>query len=696
MFATPANAAVPAGFEDTLVARAGGATAIAFTPDGRLLIAQRAGELRIVKGGTLLPTPALSIASKTCSDSERGLLGVAVDPDFASNGHVYLYYTYKKTGTCEYRTPNVPVNRVSRFTLGGNDLIAPSSEVVLVDNIPSYGGNHNAGALEFGKDNYLYVAVGDGGCDYGGSGCGPANDAARETHTLLGKILRITPTGGIPTDNPFRGLNSARCAASGRTDPGKVCQEIYATGLRNPFRLGFDPNAATTRFFINDVGQETWEEIDVGQAGADYGWNVREGNCATGSTTNCGAPPAGLTNPLYSYGRGGGCTSITGGAFVPNRVWPAAYDGSYLFGDYGCGQIRRLYLGGSGVTSTEFGTGIGAPVDLTFGPYAGGQALYYAVYKPSGDEVRRVAYTGNRAPVASMVIAPRDGPAPLVVLYDGRASSDPDGDALSYDWDFGDGTAHSSAAAGAHTYTAAGTYTARLRVTDSRGASVTETLRIDVGNGPPVPRIDLPLPTTRFRVGETITLRGSATDPQDGTVPDSRLSWTVRLRHNSHTHPFLSRTGNNITFSAPPPENLVAAATSYLEVELTATDSRGLSRAVSQDLRPRTVALTFATNPTGRRLVIDGSSVTAPASFTSWEGYSFGVDAPVQVDGSVGWQPSSWSDGGAAAHTITTPASPQTFTATFSRCGGGALGASVVVLGLFGVPYLRRRRRRYS
>ena len=160
---------------------------------------------------------------------------------------------------------------------------------MLIDNIPSPAGNHNGGDVQFGKDGNLYVSVGDGGCDYAGnSGCAGLNDAARDEHVLVGKILRITPSGAIPADNPFTGSGTARCNASGATSAGMRCQETFAWGLRNPFRIALDPNAADTRFH-QDVGQGTWEETDLGAAGADYGWNLREGRCATGSTTNCGA-----------------------------------------------------------------------------------------------------------------------------------------------------------------------------------------------------------------------------------------------------------------------------------------------------------------------------------------------------------------------------------------------------------------------
>ena len=385
--ATPAGAAVPAGFADDLVTAIGGPTALDFTPDGRMLVTTQAGAVRVVQNNALVATPAVDLGSKLCTNSERGLLGVAVDPAFATNGFVFLYYSFNKGGSCG----NTTVNRVARFVMSGNTL---GGEVVLVDNIPSPAGNHNGGDLQFGKDGMLYVSVGDGGCDYAGGGCAGSNDAARDRHTLLGKVLRIDRNGGVPGDNPFTGPGTARCNA-GNAPSGQICQETFAWGLRNPFRMAFDPNAAGTRFYINDVGQGTWEEIDLGTAGADYGWNVREGNCATGSTTNCGPPPAGMTNPIFAYGRSDGCGSITGGAFVPNGVWPAAYQGKYLFADYNCGRIFRLDpAAGGGFNRVDFASGLGsfAAVHLRFGPWNGTQALYYTSYA-NGGEVRRITST---------------------------------------------------------------------------------------------------------------------------------------------------------------------------------------------------------------------------------------------------------------------------------------------------------------
>jgi uncharacterized repeat protein (TIGR01451 family) len=401
-------ASVPPGFQDTVITTVGGATALAFTPDGRLLITAKTGALRVYQNGSLVATPAIDISAKVCSDSERGLLGVAVDPAFATTRFVYLFYTFRKFGVCPSGGATAPVNRVSRFVLPPGNVIDPSSETVLVDNMTAMSGVHNAGDLQFGKDGFLYIAIGDGG----------VAPCSRDQAVLCAKILRITPSGGIPASNPFQGSGTARCNVDGNTGPGMRCQETFASGLRNPYRIAFDPNAPGTRFFINDVGASTWEEIDLGQAGADYGWNVREGPCVTGSTTNCGPPPEGMTNPIYWYQRGtivptGGttsCNAIVGGAFVPNGIWPAEYDNSYLFGDYTCGAIFRLApAGGGGFTRTEFDTGpaFDGPVAMTFGPHGTTYALYYVTF--NGGQVHRVAFAESEA-AADLAVTKTDPP----------------------------------------------------------------------------------------------------------------------------------------------------------------------------------------------------------------------------------------------------------------------------------------------
>jgi glucose/arabinose dehydrogenase len=655
-----ASAAVPSGFTDELVATVAAPTAFAFTPDGRMLITTQSGNLRVrTAAGALLPNPVFSLGTRVCTNSERGLLGIAVDPNFAANRFIYLYWTFNKTGLCNATA----VNRVTRHVLGDDNSV--TGETVLINNIHSPAGNHNAGDLEFGKDGLLYVSVGDGGCDYAGGGCGGANDAARDRHVMVGKILRITRDGAIPASNPHStGPGTGRCNVNGSTIVGSWCQEIFATGLRNPFRFGFDPNATGTRFFINDVGQNVWEEIDLGAAGADYGWNIREGHCATGSTTSC-TPVAGLTDPIHDYSHSGGCASITGGAFVPNGLWGTAHDGSYLFGDYVCGKIFKRTDAG---VVTEFGTGLGNVVHMRFGPHgAGGQALYYSNYA-GGGQIRRIFSSGpaNRPPTASMTATPTSGPTPLTVSFNGSASSDPDGDPLTYEWSFGDGSPNETTTGPttSHTYTTAGARTATLTVRDGRGGvSAPASVSLFPGNTAPNPVIQLPAATATWRIGQSYLLRGRATDAQDGTLPASSLSWTVVKHHASHTHPFLGPvSGNDIGFTAPAPEDLLAMSNTYLRISLTATDSGGLSKTVSRVFNPQKVKLTFATSPTGLQLTIGGRVYRAPSTITSWPTFSFVVNAPDQGGRTF----VSWSDGGARSHTIVTPEAATTYTATYT------------------------------
>jgi glucose/arabinose dehydrogenase/fibronectin type 3 domain-containing protein len=637
-----------------------------------LLVTTQFGTVRIVQNGSLLPGAALDLGTVVCTDNERGLLGAAVDPSFASNGFVYLYYTRNKSGTC--------VNRVSRFTMSGST-IAIGTESVLVDEIPTPSGNHNGGDVRFGKDGYLYISVGDGACDYAGGGCYGQNDASRDQHALIGKILRITSTGGIPPTNPFQGAGTARCNVTGRTTSGNKCQETFAWGFRNPFRIAFDPNTTATRFFVNDVGEGTWEEVDEGQAGADYGWNVREGPCVNGSTSNCGAPPAGMTNPIYAYSHGEStCHAITGGAFVPNGVWPASFDGTYLYGDYTCGKVFVLTPNGSGgYTRSEFANDVGAVVNMTFGPSPQGQGLYYTNYD-GGGQVRRIESTAssNRAPTASVTAAPTSGAVPLAVSFNGSASTDPDtGDTLTYIWDFGDGSqvATTTSPTTSHTYTTAGTFTATLTVRDNHGSvSPAAQARIDPGNTAPQVTINTPTVSDRFAVGQAITLHATATDAEDGTLPSARLSWVVLRHHDAHTHPFLAPTaGNDIQITQPAPEDLGSGINGYLEIQLTATDSAGVSTTVTRDVQPNRVNVTFSTTPAGRDVVVAGTTYTAPTTLTSWQGYGIAVDARTQTDGSGNtWNFQTWSDGGAAAHTIVTPAAPATYTATFVQSSGPA------------------------
>jgi glucose/arabinose dehydrogenase len=343
--ATAAN--LPSGFTEEQFGGnlSGSPTAMAFAPDGRLFVCQQGGQLRVIKTGSLLSTPFVSLTVD--SSGERGLLGIAFDPNFATNHYLYVYYTVATS----------PIhNRVSRFTAAGDTAVPGSEAVVLeLDNLSS-ATNHNGGAIHFGADGKLYIGVGEN-----------ANGANSQTlSNLLGKMLRINADGTIPTDNPFYNTATGNNRA------------IWALGLRNPFTFAFQPG--TTRLFINDVGQSTWEEINDGVAGSNYGWPTTEG-----PTSN----PA-FRSPIFFYGHGTtdttGC-AIVGGAFYnpPVAQFPSSYLGKYFFADLCSGWIR--VFDPTAGTATGFATGISTPVDLHVGPDG---ALYYLA-QGSGGQVFRVS-----------------------------------------------------------------------------------------------------------------------------------------------------------------------------------------------------------------------------------------------------------------------------------------------------------------
>ncbi|MEJ7841867.1 MAG: PQQ-dependent sugar dehydrogenase, partial [Rubrobacter sp.] len=375
-FVNPAQT-LPGDFSDTKFAGSPLPTALDFTPDGRMLVTSKTGELYTYgKDGTRLANPALNLS--VCANSERGLLGVAVDPDFETNNYIYLYYTNKRA-ECPDKEPfkdSNPYNRVSRFTMNDDHTVDKTSEKVLVDGIPSPNGNHNAGDLHFGKDGKLYVSVGDGACDFfERSKCQYENDVARDNHILLAKILRINPDGTIPEDNPYAGKpNSARCSTTAqdrfevaRTEEGNFCEETFVKGFRNPFRFAVDYDAPGTRLFINDVGGQRWEEVDEARFGADggddYGWNICEGrhdNVYRGGRANCDG--ATYTGPVHEYNHSTGCESITASTFVPDGSnWPARYRDDYLYSDFVCGKVFALSKksDGSGYARETFAGGLG-------------------------------------------------------------------------------------------------------------------------------------------------------------------------------------------------------------------------------------------------------------------------------------------------------------------------------------------------
>jgi glucose/arabinose dehydrogenase len=333
-------ATVPPGFSETILTSGlTDPTAMAMAPDGRIFVCEQGGALRVIKNNALLATPFVTLTVN--SSGERGLLGVAFDPDFLVNHFIYLYYTAT--------TPTIH-NRVSRFTAAG-DVVAAGSELALLDLNTLSATNHNGGAVHFGGDGKLYIAVGE-------------NAVSSNSQTLanpLGKLLRINRDGSIPTDNPFFGSTTGTSRA------------IWALGLRNPFTFAIHPNSG--RIFIDDVGQSTWEEINDGLAGSNYGWPNTEG-----PTSN----PL-YVSPLHWYANNNAVEcAIAGGTFYAPEVrqFPAMYVESYFFQDLCGGWIRRL---DPSFNSNGFATGINSPVDILVGQDG---SLYYLAHSGTVARIR--------------------------------------------------------------------------------------------------------------------------------------------------------------------------------------------------------------------------------------------------------------------------------------------------------------------
>jgi glucose/arabinose dehydrogenase len=695
---TPARGAatLPSGFIDELVAQVSQPTGLTFTPDGRMIVIGKMGQVRVYKDDVFLGE-AIDLSAQICSEWERGLVGITLDPDFGvgTNRTIYLFYTHNKKGVCPlFNDPNrppisdFPENRVSKFTLKDDNTIDPASEVVILDHIPSMG-IHNSGHLAFGPvDKLLYVAVGDGGCTYPDMlKCQSGNTNARRPDLLFGKILRLNKDGSIPSGNPYAiepGVRRCGDPAGVPAGTGK-CGETFANGLRNPFRFAFKPG--TQDLYINDVGNNDWEEIDLNKAGtkgADYGWHLREGHCKMGSPPDCqaadGSVVNGMTNPIFDYNHDTGCSSIVGGAFVPQGLWGAPYSGSYLFADFVCGKILRLApKSGGGFQMIPFVEGLGSSsaVHMDFGPYRGTQALYYTTFEEN-DGVHRIskANPDDLPPTASFTASPKSAATPpLAVTLDGSASTDPDNDDLDFHWDFGDGTTDvTEEPVTAHTFTAKGAFNVTLRVKDDARLSAPFSQLVEVG-APPNASIVSPSTSARFKINDLVTLTGAATDA-DGPLTDSSYSWTVIRHHNdTHTHPFLGPiTGKTISFHYPEPEDLDAARLSRLEAFLTVTDSNGISRTMARDLLPVKVEVTLKDNrSTALRMFADDMMFQGQGTFFSWPGYRFQLHAPSpqQFPGNY-YTFKSWSDGGKQTHDVVTPNANITYTANFDKFSGTA------------------------
>jgi glucose/arabinose dehydrogenase len=596
-----------------------------------ILITEKSGAIKSYDMQTGTLTTLIQVPVVTAA-GERGLIGVEVDPNFwavGQEGYHTVYAAY--TGADNY-------DRLSSFTMS-DSLTRLGSEQVLLQSTELANEFHHGGELEFDPTGqYLYWAVGNNTTP---------SENSQDLTNIHGKILRLNRDGTAAADNPFI------------EDENEITQRIYAYGFRNPFRFGFDPESGA--LLAGDVGEDSWEELNLVRAGANYGWPNAEGNCS-----GCG-----YIDPLYAYAHvppvnSGSITSVL--VYVDDST-PAGQR-KVLISDYSLGWMRELTFDSeysSLISERTFDSGAGAVVALEQAPNGDIYQLNIypgtlSVIAPSG---------GNRSPSAVIDASATSGAGnSLEVEFSAAQSSDPDtNDDLTYQWDFGNGQTSTAVNPTVVFTNSAGftPYTVRLTVSDGDKTNTT-TQQIVVGSTPPT--ADFTVTSAggyQYNAGDTIVFKAEGSDLQDGaTLPDSAYRWTVEFHHAEHKHPFSDNViGPDLSFRVPTDYDQLA--NTYYKVILTVTDRSGLTTTVIKDVRPNLVTLTFGANDPNAKYTVDGIPRTGLYTEDAVVGVvrTLGAVSPQTVNGQQ-LVFGSWSDGGAQTHTIVTPGSNTSYTVNYT------------------------------
>jgi glucose/arabinose dehydrogenase len=407
--ARPAQLTLPDGFRlDTITSNLSLPTAFAFVPDGRIFIAEKSGRVKVWKDGQLYAQPLIDIRDEVNDFVDRGLLGMAVDPDFVRNGYLYLLYAWDAPGQ-EKDVDQPRRSRLVRYTVQAEGTARPSSGVVLLDDHWNDTQNHSVGALKFDQDGYLWVSLGDGSLS---AMPDKLSLRSQDVDNVQGKVLRIDPkTGNGAPSNPFFDEKNPKSAAS----------RLWAYGFRNPFRFALHPT--TTLPYVGDVGWNTYESLMIATPGANFGWPCVEGAQAVqafADATECKAVNAQtLTPKQFSYAHDGNNASVTAGDFNLGANFPPAMTGNFFWADYSTQKMFRTVLDADGQFSetVEFAEKTGEPVDLQFGPdgalyylsiYSGGLRRIVNEAGPLGSLAAITQPLASTRPVAT-ILAPHDG-----------------------------------------------------------------------------------------------------------------------------------------------------------------------------------------------------------------------------------------------------------------------------------------------
>jgi len=716
---------LPKGFQDSVaIDGLSEPTGVRFAADGRVFVAEKAGRIWVYDDlGDESPALFADLRLEVFNGADRGLLGLALDPQFPLTPDVYVLYTHDAPIGGEAPVWGFPGDdgdgcpdppgfdsdgcivsaRLSRLVADGDQM---SSEQVLIEDWCQQFSSHSIGDLQFGPDGMLYASGGDGASflspDYGQFGfpqknpCGDppvgvggtqappgAEGGALRSQDALttadptgldGSIIRVDPdTGlGLP-DNPMHGSGNPNL------------DRIVAFGFRNPFRFAI--NAETNEIYTGNVGWDGFEEIDRFNAtpGTAYnsGWPCFEGDdvhpiysgVGLGVCEGLYAVPGLSSEPFFDYAHGqplesGDECPKTGGAalsalaFYDGDSFPASYDGALFFADSVRGCIWTMFADPDGrpdpSTLTIFGVASGElypGVDLEVGPDGD---LYYAALFDDEEfgpgAIHRISYfSGNQPPIARLSVDHQWSEDDLAAEFDATGSVDPDGGALTYEWDLnGDGIFGVPTAEGKRTqvFTDSTNHTVTVRVVDADGATALDRITVYPDNTPPEPAILSPGASHLWSVGETIEFEGVAGDDDDGELPGANFDWSARLYHcpvACHAHPLQAFPAVAAgSFAAPNHDTPV-----YIELTLTVADSRGLAASRTVRLDPRMVNLSIASNPPGIQLGAGAKSAAAPFTVQAIEGSSLVLSAPLaaRLDGAdFTWV--GWSDGGDRTHAI--------------------------------------------
>ncbi|MFI7639188.1 LamG-like jellyroll fold domain-containing protein [Nonomuraea sp. NPDC049400] len=725
--AGPSAQALPAAFQkQTVFSGLNHPSNIEFASDGRVFVAEKSGLIKVFDSLTdTTPATYADLRTRVHNFWDRGLLGLALHPNFPADPRVYVLYAHDA----------VPGGTAPRWgTAGGTDDPCPTppgatgdgclitgrlsvisstgAETPLITDWCQQHPSHSVGDLQFGPDGMLYASAGDGAsfnfADYGQDNLtssdvtpdNPCGDPPSQVGTALtppgaeGGALRSQDVrtsadpagldGTLIRINPDTGAAAAGNPNAGSSDPNAA--RIVANGLRNPFRITNRPG--TQEIWLGEVGWNAFEEINrvaTPTSGvSNFGWPCYEGAARQGGYDNLNLTlcenlyaqgASAHAQPYYAWNHNSrpapndpcpsGGSSSSGVAFYNGGAYPDAYDGALFFSDYSRQCVWVMTKGANGLpdpaTIQNFDSGMPA-VELEIGP--GGDL--FAVDYEHGTVVRYIY--DNTPPTAVINASATSGNAPLAVTFSGTSSTDADGDPLTYAWDLdGDGELDdSTSATPSSTYTQPGSYVVRLRVGDGRGGQGDASVTVNVNNTPPTATINSPTAATTWAVGQTINFSGTGTDAQDGTVPGTRMKWTLVLQHcpsTCHEHEIITFTGASGSFQAPDHDY-----PSHLELRLTVTDTQGLTDTKSVVLQPRTVNLTFQSSPPGLQVGFNSEQTTTPFTRTVIVGSGNSISAPSpQTSSGQSYSFGSWSDGGAASHNVVAPATATTYTATFTQ-----------------------------